>query len=653
MALISPDTFNPLLQFVSVRLQQGVPIVDADWNEQEDVRRFELRAFLKWFVGDGVPAGNDGFRLSGAGVSADFMITTGASVAPLGSSDLERGLGHVGRCVIDGRDVIIQSDVSFRAQPLHVSQAGAAALASAWGVPTVAELPAVDAVLLAYLDVWERLVTPAEAPDLIFDGLGVESCARLRREWVVRVRASAQAPARGDADFAPGHSYYPLASLQLRAASPQILPRDLVDLRERQLQMLPTTLVTDLFGTSAQDYRRGQGRPVISLRTAINALLRGELPSSSETVIAPAVGTDFMSYAFTLTPGAELVGFWDSRRGGPQNQVFFSAWSKADASAAAAPATQITANGVQHTLPQALLLPNGDWLVVYETDARDIHYKHASTLPALTAAPQLAVADSAADLERHPFAVRSGDTVVFFWHRGPGAGRWQFRRRRYTATWQEADATWLDATGNELFASDVPAPGTTVGDFHAVADGAGRVFATFPTNTNTVVTLAVITVATAAISTVTLATAPVGETYRQPFLALDDPGQLWAVWRSSSNALLARRYDRTTNSAVGAVEVAQAAGAELVQRPCIARDARSALWMFWSREVAGDSEIFLTRRDPISGGWGVPRRVVAAPGADTFPFALTAPDGTLWLFWQSDRSGGQADLYFKSVITEV
>ena len=55
MAVITPDRFDPMLRYVNVRVQQGVPIVDADENERDDIRKFELRAFLKWFVGDGVP----------------------------------------------------------------------------------------------------------------------------------------------------------------------------------------------------------------------------------------------------------------------------------------------------------------------------------------------------------------------------------------------------------------------------------------------------------------------------------------------------------------------------------------------------------------------------------------------------------------------
>lgn len=56
---------------VAVRLQQGVPILDADWNTLDDLRRVEAEEYGRWSVGDGVPFGNDGFRIlpiAGGGV---------------------------------------------------------------------------------------------------------------------------------------------------------------------------------------------------------------------------------------------------------------------------------------------------------------------------------------------------------------------------------------------------------------------------------------------------------------------------------------------------------------------------------------------------------------------------------------------------------
>jgi hypothetical protein len=308
MAIISPDSFNPLKRFVAVRLQQGVPLVDADWNELEDVRKFEVRAYLKWFVGDGVPEGTDGFHVLGGSTADDFLISTGvAGGVPLGTPPAEAGLRFVGRCLVDGMDVLIDADTPFRAQPLHISQPGAAALAALRGVPVVPELPAIDADLLVYLDVWERLVTAAEDAALIFDGIGTEGCARLKREWVVRWRNAATVPAPPDPAFLPGHSYYAIARTRRRAAGGPVTPSDVTDLRARRLLALPSTLIDDVLGTTADKYRRGEDRPALSLRTAINALLRGELPSSPDRVIAPDPAVDSIGRAFQLDGAGGLV----------------------------------------------------------------------------------------------------------------------------------------------------------------------------------------------------------------------------------------------------------------------------------------------------------------------------------------------------------
>src|SRR3954452_8795939 len=111
MTTITPDRFDALKRYVGVRLQQGVPIVDADWNELEDARRFELRAFLKWYIGNGVPHGNDGFRVDGTGQPNTFMVRRGTTGTP-------DGLVGVGRCLVDGLDVMIEQDLDFASQVL-------------------------------------------------------------------------------------------------------------------------------------------------------------------------------------------------------------------------------------------------------------------------------------------------------------------------------------------------------------------------------------------------------------------------------------------------------------------------------------------------------------------------------------------------------
>ena len=203
MAMITPDTFNPLHSYISVRLLQGVPLVDANWNEAHDVRKFEVQAFLKWFVGNGVSEGNDGFRIADLTSVVvddvdvwDFVIQRGVGAAPDGTNNVERGLRYIGRCLVDGMDVLVARDRRFRAQALHVTQEGSAAQESLLGVPRIAEIPVGDDPVVVYLNVWERPVTAAEDSSLVHSDLRVESCARLKREWVVRARREQRPHAR-------------------------------------------------------------------------------------------------------------------------------------------------------------------------------------------------------------------------------------------------------------------------------------------------------------------------------------------------------------------------------------------------------------------------------------------------------------------------
>lgn len=69
--------------YVGVRLQQGVPILDTDWNELEDLRRHEVASVLQRFFGDGVPDDNDGFRIDALEGSGVDTIVLQAAIMPL------------------------------------------------------------------------------------------------------------------------------------------------------------------------------------------------------------------------------------------------------------------------------------------------------------------------------------------------------------------------------------------------------------------------------------------------------------------------------------------------------------------------------------------------------------------------------------------
>jgi hypothetical protein len=97
------------------------------------------------------------------------------------------------------------------------------------GVPQPLNTPTQDRTDLVYLDVWEREVDSSEDPDLINEKIGVETCRRTKREWVVLVAEGMSNPENLTA--AGGHACYPLALLHRKGGVAEISSSDIVDLR--------------------------------------------------------------------------------------------------------------------------------------------------------------------------------------------------------------------------------------------------------------------------------------------------------------------------------------------------------------------------------------------------------------------------------------
>jgi hypothetical protein len=208
MGNFSRNTFDPLKDYVAVRLQQGVPVLDADWNELNDVTRQELYDALSLTFTDGVqPHGFDlevGFRPE----PNDFGVLAGAAL-------------------IQGRPVRVQTNVRYSTQPWtdpkRAARDGVAVippLTTPTGTATTP--PRTDIV---YLDVWEREVGSAEDANLINPVIGVETCVRIKREAAVRV-----AEGTATLPLAPaGHVFLPLALLHRPVNQAQIV--DFEDMR--------------------------------------------------------------------------------------------------------------------------------------------------------------------------------------------------------------------------------------------------------------------------------------------------------------------------------------------------------------------------------------------------------------------------------------
>lgn len=146
------DTFDPAKGYVGVRLQQGVPLLDRDWNELEDIRRYEDVMLRKHYIGNGSP--DNGFKISVTDTpSNDFKILAG-------------------RCIVEGFEVVNNTEI------LYSQQEGFSAL-----IPPVANRT--DTV---YLDVWIKEVNKDGDTDLGNpNDVKMETCIRHKIEWRVRV----------------------------------------------------------------------------------------------------------------------------------------------------------------------------------------------------------------------------------------------------------------------------------------------------------------------------------------------------------------------------------------------------------------------------------------------------------------------------------
>lgn len=205
---------QPVLEprhYVGVRQQQGVPLLDADWNELEDIRRLESELQNRAFYGDGIPAGDTGFRISAVSDSNDFAIAGGMALVE-------------GRLVFNALN-----NLSYTGQALQ------------FGIT----LPALSTSLvperndLVYLDVWEEeigAVGVARVDERLTNPMiGIETCRRLERRWLVRVLEDADSLA--DIVREDGHAYLALARLRRSNGQGVITDSRIYDLRRTDLNV--------------------------------------------------------------------------------------------------------------------------------------------------------------------------------------------------------------------------------------------------------------------------------------------------------------------------------------------------------------------------------------------------------------------------------
>ncbi len=192
------DTFDASKQYIGIRLQQGVPLLDRDWNELEDIRRYFERMLRRHYIGQGIPD-NAGFRIS----------------APTGKESNDFVIG-AGRCMVNGYDVYNPTQILYSAQP------GGGKLKKAER----------DEVLVVFLTVDVDRIDSTDDPDLLnSQDINIETCVRDKLTWRVGVARSPMRPFPGT---------FRLAEIR-RKAGTKVITDDMVkDRRRTNLNLVST-----------------------------------------------------------------------------------------------------------------------------------------------------------------------------------------------------------------------------------------------------------------------------------------------------------------------------------------------------------------------------------------------------------------------------
>jgi hypothetical protein len=157
------DTFDPDKRYVGIRIQQGVPLLDRDWNESDDLMRYQLFNILKYYVGNCSP--DDGFQITG--------------VPPDGHGEVDFKIGP-GRMLAMGIEAVNNNlSLTYLGQKNKDTNPEKAIWPGKKGRITE---------LWIYLDAWIVEVNSQGDPDLKNKDIGEDTCVRHKVEWSVRIR---------------------------------------------------------------------------------------------------------------------------------------------------------------------------------------------------------------------------------------------------------------------------------------------------------------------------------------------------------------------------------------------------------------------------------------------------------------------------------
>jgi hypothetical protein len=81
-------------------------------------------------------------------------------------------------------------------------------------------------------------------------------------------------------------------------------------------------------------------------------------------------------------------------------------------------------------------------------------------------------------------------------------------------------------------------------------------------------------------------------------------------------------------------------------KPALCQAANGSIWVVWSSDRSGGYDLYYKTSSDYGASWSDSVRLTTDPSLDKSPALLQARDGRLWVFWSSDRTGDY-DIFYK------
>lgn len=159
-------SFDELKRYLMMLKEQGVPVLDDEFNLLQEILLTVIRRVVADSFGDG--SVTNGFLIAGTGASNNFTIKGGDGTA-----------GGAGRLYLSGYPIVLAQDTTYAAQPI-----AQAALTT----------PSANRLDEVYIDAWLDEVDNSNDPAIIDPSMGIETSRRLKLLWKVKVAEGSTTP---------------------------------------------------------------------------------------------------------------------------------------------------------------------------------------------------------------------------------------------------------------------------------------------------------------------------------------------------------------------------------------------------------------------------------------------------------------------------